>query len=220
MLLGAMGTGGIWYYFTPKYSRVGYTPIQPVEYSHELHVKQIGLDCRYCHTHVTESANANIPTASMCWNCHGDNKGNVKADSAALAPLREAYKTGRAIDWVRVHKLPDFVYFNHAAHVRRGISCLSCHGQVNEMVRVRHDQPLSMSWCLDCHRDPAPNLRPNEQVTNLAWDPKRGFDPNQHPVMDRRTGKAVVARDFAEFGRLLRDNVGINPPVNCSGCHR
>lgn len=198
--------GATWYYGTPKYSRVGYTPVQPINFSHQLHVSKVGLDCLFCHTHVTESAVSNLPTTQVCWNCHGQDKGNIRSDSAQLAPLREAHAAGLAVPWVRVHKLPDYAFFNHSVHVNRGVSCVSCHGQVNEMPVVRHDQPLTMSWCLDCHRDPEPSLRPNTQVTNLTWSASK--DP------------AMQGRSQEEFARFIKDHTAINPPLMCSGCHR
>ncbi len=200
-LLAAYIVWAGWYYLTPKYSRVGYAPTQPIAFSHALHVGQIGLDCTYCHSHVTESDHSNIPTAQTCWNCHGDNKGNIKSASGQLEPLRQAIKSGLPIVWERIHKVPDYAYFTHAVHVSRGVSCVSCHGQVNEMAIVREEQPLSMSWCLDCHRDPAPSVRPAEEVTNLTWIEKR--DQKVLPIGQRIVNKARI-----------------NPPVMCSGCHR
>ncbi|CAN5550297.1 cytochrome c3 family protein [soil metagenome] len=207
-LVGALIVAGIWYYGTPKYFRVGYAPVQPIEFSHKIHVGQLGMDCTYCHSHVKESNVANLPQAQTCWNCHGADKGNIKSDSPQLAPLREAYKSGQPIEWQQVHKLPDFAYFNHAAHVNRGVSCLSCHGQIDEMPRVRHDQPLSMSWCLDCHRNAAPALRPNAQVTNLKWDPAR--DPTL-------TKLNMTAEQYQTY---IKAHANIAPPVTCTGCHR
>lgn len=203
-ILSTLVTVAVWYYGSPKYYRVGYAPIQPIAFSHELHVQQVGLDCTYCHTHVKESPYSNVPNTQTCWNCHGSDKGNIKSSSAMLAPLRAAHETGEPIPWVRVHKLPDFVYFNHEAHVNRGVSCLSCHGQVNEMPVVYHDQPLSMSWCLDCHRNPGPNLRPNDQVTNLSWTPNA--DPQ------------YAGKTLAQIGQELAAHV--SPPTDCTTCHR
>ncbi|HEX2972994.1 MAG TPA: cytochrome c3 family protein [Tepidisphaeraceae bacterium] len=211
-MLAGIVTAAFAYYFTPKYTRVGYAPIQPVAYSHELHVGRLGLDCRYCHTHVGQAPHANLPTAQVCMNCHDQTKGNIKAQSPALEPLRQAMKTGRPVEWVRVHKLPEFVFFNHSIHAQRGISCVYCHGKVNEMAVVRHDQPMSMSWCLDCHRNPSPNLRPAGEVVNLAWDAAAFWDAAKDPV--------YKARSQAEFATLLRQNGGIHPPTDCAGCHR
>lgn len=212
LLLGGLSTAGVWYYATPRWYRVGYTPSQPIAFSHKLHVGQLGMDCLYCHTNVRQSSHANIPTAQTCMNCHDPAKGNIRGDSPALALLREAHQTGRPIDWVRVHKLPDFVYFNHAVHVARGVGCVSCHGQINTMPAVRHEQPLSMSWCLDCHRNAQPNLRPADQVTNLLWNPAKQWDSSKDPLFH--------SQSQAEFAAKLVTEGGIRPPTNCTGCHR
>jgi hypothetical protein len=207
-LMSALAVAGVWYYGTPKYYRVGYAPEQPIAFSHEVHVNQIGIDCLHCHSHVKESNHSNIPQTQTCWNCHGADKGNIKADSPALAPLREAMKSGRPIEWKQVHKTPDFAYFNHAAHVNRGVSCVSCHGQVDQMDKVTHVKPLSMAWCLDCHRNPEPSLRPNEAVTNLKWNPAKD------PTLARMN---LTPERFAKY---VKDHANISPPVNCYGCHR
>ena len=128
-------------------------------------------------------------------NCHV----RVKDKSPKLQPVRESYATGNPVPWVKVHRLPDYVYFNHQAHVTAGVSCVHCHGRVDQMTEVRMVQPLSMAWCLDCHRNPAPNVRPVEYVTKLDWKPEG---------------------DPAELGRRLIQAKHINPPQNCSGCHR
>lgn len=211
LVAGGLLSIGAWYYLTPKYARVGYTPYQPIPYSHQIHVGQLGLDCTFCHTNVKESPQANIPSPNICMNCHDPAKGNVKGDSALLAPLREAAKTNQPINWVRVHKLPDFVYFNHQAHVNRGVSCVECHGRVDQMAEVEHVQPLSMSWCLDCHRKPQPHLRPNDQVTNLAWNAQTDWSVESNPL------KADSQAAFADKVSLQS---GLKPPTNCTGCHR
>ena len=211
LLLGGLVSLGVTYYFTPKYTRVGYTPLQPVPYSHKIHVGQLGLDCTYCHTNVAEAPHANIPSVNVCMNCHDPAKGNIKADSPLLATVREAWKTGQPVHWVRVHKLPDYVYFNHQIHVNRGVSCVDCHGRVDGMVEVRHVQPMSMSWCLDCHRNPLPKIRPNDQVTNLAWEPGKDW-----AVMP----KYLNADSPLEFAQKVAGQSGLKPPTNCSGCHR
>ena len=210
VILGGMGTAAVTYYVTPKYTRVGYTPSQPVPFSHELHAGQLGLDCRYCHTHVGQSPSANIPTGEACMNCHDPAKANIKGTSAALAPLREAWQQGRPVEWVRVHKVPDFVYFNHAVHVQRGVGCVSCHGKINEMPVVRHEQPLSMAWCLECHRNPSPNLRPAEKVTDLNWDPIKDWDAKAAGGIESQSA----------FAQKMIELHGVQPPTNCTGCHR
>jgi len=188
---------GVTYYFTPKYTRVGYGPDQPMSFSHALHVQQLGMDCRFCHSFTTTAAHADVPTTQTCMSCHQQ----IKADSPKLAPLRESWKTGKPVNWVRVHHLPDYVYFNHAAHVTRGVSCYSCHGSVQEMDAVWQRQPMSMSWCLSCHRSPENFLRPPDQVFNMAW--KASSLEGQHAM-----------------GMQFKKEWDVNPPVNCGGCHR
>ena len=150
ILLGIGVSAAVTYYITPKYTRVGYQPDQPVPYDHKLHVGQLGMDCRYCHSFVENSGHANVPTASTCWNCHQ----NVKTDSPKLEPIRKAidknYENydGKPVEWVRIHRSPDYVYFDHSAHVNRGVSCASCHGDVGEMVVVHHQESHSMSLSL------------------------------------------------------------------------
>lgn len=197
-VVGGIATAAITYYATPKYSRVGYAPVQPVPYSHALHVDQLGLDCRYCHSTVDKSEHAAVPTAQTCMNCHSQ----VKKDSPLLAPVRASYETGLPVEWVRVHEMPDFVFFNHAVHVNRGISCVSCHGRVDQMEVVQHAQPLSMAFCLDCHRNPETALRPVDQVTNLGYEAPGGEDGQ------------------VEQGQKFVHDWNVMPPQSCSGCHR
>ena len=150
-------TAGATYYLTPKYSRVGYQPVQPVPFEHSLHVGELGLDCRYCHNQVEKSGHSNVPATSTCMNCHNQ----VQVLSEKLEPVRDSFASGESIPWVQVHKVPDYVYFNHSVHVNRGISCFECHGQVNEMDEVRHEKSFSMGFCLECHRNPEEKLRPH-----------------------------------------------------------
>ena len=168
----------------PTTVNVGHAPKQPVPYSHKLHVGKLKLDCRYCHNTVDQTAHAAIPPTATCGNCHGanrvkkDEEGNPVAlsvvfpDSEALQPVRTSLETGDPIQWVRVHDVPDFVYFNHSAHVNRGVSCVSCHGRVDKMDVVTQVEPMSMKWCLDCHRNPDEHIRPAEFVTHLDWNPE------------------------------------------------
>ncbi len=190
-----IGVGGVWYFFSPKYTDVGYQPVQPVEYSHKVHVGDLGMDCRYCHTGVETQAHANVPPTRTCMNCHT----MVKAESDSLALVRESFISGQPMEWVRVHNLPDYVYFDHSAHINVGVGCKSCHGPIDKMERVRLAEPLNMGWCLDCHRNPDPHLRPLEEVTNMNWQP---------PV------------DQAAFAITTRQERKINPPTDCSACHR
>ena len=137
VLVGTAVSAGVWYYFTPKYTRVGYQPIQPVAFSHSIHVEQLGLDCRYCHNAVEKSWFSNIPASSTCMNCHNQ----VLKEDPKLELVRESFNTGKSIPWVQIHKVPDYVYFNHSVHVNRGVSCVECHGQINKMDEVYHAIP-------------------------------------------------------------------------------
>src|SRR6185369_7153106 len=200
-VLAGIATAGVTYYMTPKYTRVGYAPVQPVPFSHAQHVQEVGLDCRYCHSNVEKSGHSNVPTAQTCLNCHTQ----IKPNSPLLAPVREAYDvqkgvdTGKPVPWVWIHHTPDFAYFNHSIHVNRGVSCVECHGKVNEMDTVTHMQPLSMGFCLECHRDPAAKLRDPKDVFNL--DSKRLVD----------LGRAADAAKFVHDWKVM-------PPQSCSGC--
>jgi hypothetical protein len=207
MLLSLLSVMGVTYYFTPKYTRVGYEPIQPMPFSHAQHAGQLGIDCLHCHNHVVESPIANVPSADVCMNCHAADRGGILADSPMLAALRAAHGSPqRSLDWVRVHKLPEHAYFDHAVHVARGVSCLSCHGQVDEMVAVRVVEPMSMAWCLDCHREPEKFLRPVDQVTNMNWDPVSALGQSQ--------------LELGEELKLKHRVQGMQYMTNCSSCHR
>ena len=196
LMIGTGVTAGVWYYFTPKYTRVGYEPIQPVGFPHSVHVDQLGLDCRYCHSAVEKSWYSNVPSSSTCMNCHNQ----VLKDDPRLALVRESAATGTPIPWVQIHKVPDFVYFNHSVHVNRGISCVHCHGEINKMEEVYHAKPFSMTFCLDCHRNPGPNLRPKDKITQLDWN------PHEHLP--------------ADWGQKAAKEWNVNASQNCSACHR
>jgi hypothetical protein len=192
----AGGLAGLYFWmFSPKWTDVGYAPKQPVPFSHQLHAGDLGMDCRYCHDTVERAAHAAIPPTQTCMNCHAV----VKKDSALLEPVRTSWETGEPIRWKNVHLLPDYAYFNHSAHLAAGVGCRSCHGQIDEMPEVFQQEMLSMRWCLSCHRDPVPHLRPAGEVTNMAWDAAAsGYDPLADPMRERLP----------------------EPPTNCSGCHR
>jgi len=183
------------YSLSPRTTNLGYAPEQPVPYSHAVHVGELGIDCIYCHNTVEYAAQASLPPTQTCMNCHT----SIHPDRDTLAPVRESFETGMPIPWVRVHDLPDFVFFNHSAHLTAGVSCLSCHGRVDQMDLVSQTETLSMSWCLDCHRDPDPHLRPRNKVADLAWVPEG---------------------DARELGAALRTENGIQPSTSCSVCHR
>jgi len=175
LVIGAVG-GGLYMPVlaelgaSPRTLAVGYAPPQPVQFSHAQHAGQLGIDCRYCHVGVDKGPHSTIPPTQTCMNCHS----SVKNESPRLEPVRESWKTGKPIGWARIHDLPDYAYFNHSAHVNRGVSCVSCHGRVDQMDVVAQAQPLSMSWCLDCHRNPEKHLRPLGEITNLGWKPPAG----------------------------------------------
>ena len=196
-LAGALVTAAINEYATNKYLNVGYTPDQPVAFDHSFHVGVLGLDCRYCHTNVEKSPHSNVPATSTCWNCHSV----VKKDAPTLAVVRESMATGAPIPWVKVHKVPDYVYFPHSVHVSRGISCVECHGRVDQMEVVGQQKPLNMSFCLDCHRNPELAIRPVDKVTDLAW-------------------KAASPAAQVEQGTKFVHDWKVAPPQSCSGCHR
>ena len=181
--------------FSPKTISAGYQPVQPVPYSHRLHAGELGIDCRYCHNTVERTARASIPPTQTCMNCHA----KVRTTSDKLTPVFESYASGEPVHWVRVHDLPDYVYFNHSIHVNRGVPCVACHGRVDTMEEVRQVEPLSMGWCLDCHRAPEKYLRPPDRVTDMTWKPDG---------------------DQLELGRRLRKQRNINPPTDCITCHR
>jgi hypothetical protein len=202
LLTGTVVVAGIWYYFTPKYTRVGYQPVQPVAFSHAIHAEQLGLDCRYCHDGVEKSWYSNIPAPAVCMNCHNQ----VLKDDPKLALVRESAATGRPIPWVQVHKVPDYVYFNHAVHVNRGVSCVHCHGQINRMEEVYHAQPLSMAFCLECHRNPEEFLRPPDKVTDLDW--VWSEDPRTAAELQKAGGRQFV-HDW-----------NVQSLQSCSACHR
>lgn len=174
---------------------------QPVPFSHKHHVTGVGIDCRYCHTSVEESSFANIPPVETCMTCHSQ----IWTESPLLEPIRESYRTGNPIEWVRVHDLPDFVYFNHSIHVHKGIGCQTCHGQVDQMPLMWKVNSLNMEWCLECHRAPEKFVRPREEVFNMTWQPT---DEHGHVVSQVALGAQLVKA------------YDINPSTDCSTCHR
>jgi hypothetical protein len=168
---------------------------QPVPFYHSHHVGGIGIDCRYCHTSVDKSATAGIPPTKTCMNCHSQ----IFRDSPTLEPVRASWRDGTSIPWIKVHDLPDFVYFNHSAHVNKGVGCSTCHGRVDRMAFVWQEKSLLMEWCLDCHRQPEKYLRPKSAVYDPAYEPPA----NQ-----------------IELGRRLAAEYDVKPQVTCSTCHR
>jgi len=209
----ALGGGGLYvativtFGFSAETINVGFQPDQPVAYSHKLHAGELGIDCRYCHNTVDRGAKAAIPPTQTCMNCHD----KIWTDRATLEPVRQSMETGEPIHWNRVHDLPDYAFFNHSAHVTRGVGCVECHGRVDQMDVVRQVEPLSMGWCLDCHRNPEPRLRPPSEVTNMTWKPED----------EKAPGTTWTPEDQKALGAALREARDINPPVTaCSACHR
>ena len=170
---------------------------QPVQFSHEHHVTGLGIDCRYCHTTVEKSSFAGIPPTETCMTCHSQ----LWTNAEMLAPIRESYRTGKPVQWTRVHDLPGFVYFNHSIHVAKGIGCESCHGRVDKMPLMWKANTLQMSWCLDCHRHPEKNIRPRDQVFTMGYTPSE----------DQATLGAKLVKDY---------KVNVGQLTNCSICHR
>ncbi|MCM2274954.1 MAG: cytochrome c family protein [Candidatus Didemnitutus sp.] len=196
-LLGGAATAAVTYYATPKYLRVGYQPVQPVPFDHALHAGQLGLDCRYCHTSVEKSGTSGIPPSQTCMNCHSI----IKTTSPLLEPVRKSFETGEPVPWVKIHQAPDYVFFNHSVHVNRGVSCVECHGKVNEMNTVWHDKSHSMGFCLDCHREPAKFIREPKDVFNLD-------------------SKTLAEQGRIEEAHKFIADWKVKPPQSCSGCHR
>ena len=168
---------------------------QPLQFSHMHHVTDDGIDCRYCHTSVETSSFAGIPPTKTCMNCHSV----LFANASFLEPVRASFRDNRPLHWVRVHDLPDFVYFNHSIHLKKGVGCETCHGRIDQMPLTYQQNSLLMEWCIDCHKNPAPNLRPRDQVTTMGYRP---------------------AKDQAELGPELVKAYNVNPPISCSTCHR
>ena len=200
MLAGAGLGGGVFYIllivtfgFSPKTTDVGYMPEQPIPFSHALHAGEMGMDCRYCHQTVEQAAHAAVPSTETCMACHS----NVALKSEKLKPLHKSWETNTPVEWIRVHDLPDYVYFDHSAHLHAGVGCVSCHGRIDQMEVVYQEEPLSMGWCLDCHRNPEPNLRPKHAITQMDW-----------------------VSDDPGLGARLREAYNVNPREDCSTCHR
>ena len=181
LIVIALGVGLNSLQRSPWVTRQGQRPDQPVPFSHKHHVEGLGLQCQYCHTQVEKAAYAGIPPTKTCINCHAQ----IWTNAQLLEPVRHSWATGESINWIRVHDLPDYVYFNHEIHVNKGIGCASCHGRVDEMPLMYQENSLQMEWCLNCHRNPAKNLRPTSQIYNMAW----GGPTSDRPVWCSDTGK-------------------------------
>ncbi len=179
----------------PFTSLVGVPQEQTPPFSHKHHVTGLGIDCRFCHTSVEDAAFAGIPPTKTCMSCHSQ----VWTEAPILEPVRESYRTDKSLEWVRVHDLPDFVYFNHSIHVRKGVGCSTCHGQVDQMPLMWKENTLNMEWCLTCHRNPEKFVRPRDKVFDMTWTP-----PD----------------DQVERGEQLVKDYQITSKTNCATCHR
>ncbi len=194
---GAAGTvGALMAYARIPYGTGEHQQIQqPVQFDHRHHIVDDLIDCRYCHTTVDRAPSAGIPPTELCLNCHAQ----VWNKSPLLDVVRASWFSGQPIPWVRVHRLPGFVYFNHSAHVNKGVGCVECHGRVDQMPVIEQVAPLNMGWCLDCHRDPAPRLRPLEEITSMTWAPDGD--------------RAALAADLAK-------RYEVRARTSCTTCHR
>lgn len=195
--LAAAATGALAYVWSRADStwNVGNPAPQPIPFRHDLHAGALKIDCRYCHASVERAADAGMPTTQTCMSCHSQ----VWVGASVLEPLRTSAALNEPIAWTSVHRLPPYVYFHHGIHVSKGVACESCHGRVDEMPKTVKAETLSMGWCLDCHRDPAPRLRPKEEVFAMGWQP-HGRD---------------LPQDVRAFYRAAAQRL-----TSCSTCHR
>jgi hypothetical protein len=226
-----------WVWFSPKHTDVGYQPVQPIPYSHKLHAGDLGIDCRYCHFFAERSPYAGVPPTQTCLSCHtqvrteSDKLAMVRGTGDALGGAGVNAGTGivgdaPSIPWTRVHRLPDFVYFDHSVHLAASVGCVQCHGRIDQMVVVRQVQPLSMSWCFDCHRAirrfSEADGKPSEaQTWDFAGDPATILRPvDRVPVTDMTWGPDHAA--FAGWASHARTRASrlLPPVIECSGCHR
>lgn len=194
------GTGAALALFYRSYYVTGahLAAVQPVPFSHQHHVGQLGIDCRYCHTSVESSSFAGIPPTKTCMNCHQQ----IWVGSSVLAPVRDSYRTDVSIPWERVHNLPGFVYFDHSIHVAKGVGCAECHGRLDEMPLTWQTNSLLMEWCISCHRHPENHLRPREEVFNMRWRA-----PSDRAALGRELSREYRVRDAGVL-------------TSCSTCHR
>jgi len=192
--------GGAWAFYSLNrssyWTRVDVPVEQPVPFSHQHHVGELGLDCRFCHSAVTTSANAGMPDTQTCMTCHSQ----IWKDAPMLAPVRDSYASNRPIEWKRVNEVPQFVYFDHSIHINKGVGCSTCHGRLDEMPMTWKSVDMEMQWCLKCHRNPDKNLRPLNAVFQMDWKPSS----------DPHAGEALARARDIQTAHL----------TDCSTCHR
>jgi len=199
VLLGAVGYAMLQANRTSIVTDVEVPKLQPVPFSHNHHVGGLGIDCRFCHTYVEEGAVAGIPPTKTCMSCHSQ----IWTNAQILEPIRKSYQEDKSIEWIKVHDLPGFVYFDHSIHISKGVGCESCHGRVDKMPLMWKANTLNMEWCLACHREPEKHLRPRSKVYEMGWDPLREMGKTQ-----------------AQLGAELKAEYGVKSLTNCSTCHR
>lgn len=187
---------------SPDTRAVGYEPKQPLPFSHAMHAGKLRMDCRYCHSTVESAAFAAIPPTQLCMNCHA----SIKAESPWIQPVRKSFESGLPIAWIKVHDVPDFVYFNHSAHINKGVACESCHGRIDQMEEVSQAKALSMAWCLECHRAPEQHLRPRDAVTAMGWDALAAMGKTQVEL-----GQELVTAHNIQSSHFM---------TSCTTCHR
>ncbi len=210
-VIGALAWATAEFQRSPWITRQGEAQSQPVPFSHQHHAGGLGIDCRYCHTSVENSSFAGLPPTKTCMNCHSQ----LWTDTPMLAPVRDSYRSDQSLRWIRVHDLPDSVYFNHQIHVNKGVGCETCHGRVDRMPLTFQAHSLQMEWCLDCHRAPDKYLRPKSEVFNMSYE-----GPTREKSV-RVAGKTFT--DQRTLGRELIKLYGIRSPgdlTSCSTCHR
>jgi hypothetical protein len=196
LLMPAAVLGGLWLFQRTPFITGQDRPVtQPLQFDHRHHVSDVGIDCRYCHQTVERSASAGLPSTQVCMNCHSQ----IWNKSPLLDQVRQSWFADKPIPWNRVHDLPDYVYFNHSIHVNKGVGCVQCHGRVDQMASIEQRAPLTMGWCLECHRDPVSRLQPKERITDMSWVPPAKAAPEQEHLAQR---------------------YDVHPRTNCTTCHR
>jgi hypothetical protein len=197
LIVGLLGYIGSVVDHSPYQTDADLVRNQPVPFSHEHHVRGLGIDCRFCHTSVEKSRFAGIPPTKICMTCHS----KIWTDAPLLEPVRASWRENRPLSWTRVHNLPDFVYFNHSIHVNKGVGCATCHGQIDHMPLTSQFASLQMEWCLNCHRNPEKYLRPPDKVFDMSYEaPSNQID----------MGLAQIQKENIKVGQL----------TNCYICHR
>lgn len=207
-----------WFWLSPWHLEVGYRPIQPIPFSHKIHAGKLRMNCIYCHSSVEKGPVAGVPPMQTCINCHIGHQNSFDIKNSEdqnkfiktkmtqkdltrnnfwTSFMLEKFGKDEPINWIRVHKVPDYAYFDHSAHISTGIGCVSCHGRIDRMDTVKLEKPLSMGWCLDCHRNPKSSLRPLDKITDMEWIEDKKLDS------------------------VIKMTKKLNPPIeSCSGCHR